>query len=224
MILFQDQVVQLGMDGGGLTAAEADRMRRSFGRRDGAAQAKEYRRRFIAGAAARGAAPEVAARIFAKFNPHYMFPEGHALAFAFTDYQRAWLRRYFALEFYVALFNEQPMGFWDLDTLKQDARRLGLRVARPGVNRSELGCTAEGADILRLGLTMVKGIDRRQGGRLLRIRQEGGEFSGLSDLLARSGLSREALENLARCGALEELPEGGDQREVLWRLGGGLPG
>lgn len=221
VILFQDQVVQLGMDVGGLTAAEADRMRRSFGRRDGAAAVAEYRRRFMAGAELRGVPPEAAARIFARFNPHYMFPEGHALAFAFTAYQMAWLRRHFPLEFYLALFNEQPMGFWDPDTLKQDARRLGLRVARPCVNRSELVCTAEGADMLRLGLTSVKGIDRRQGARLLAARREVGEFVGLSDLLARSGLSREALENLARCGGLAGLPDSSDRRETLWRLGAG---
>ena len=80
-----------------------------------------------------------------------MSPEGRALAFAFTAYQMAWLRRYHPLEFYVTLFNEQPMGFWDLDTLKQDA----LRVAHPGVNRSGAMCTAEGDDTLRLGLSLV---------------------------------------------------------------------
>ena len=105
----------------------------------------------------------------------------------------AWLRRYHPLEFFVGLFNEQPMGFWDLDTLKQDAHRLGLRVAHPDVNRSELLCTAEGANTLRLRLTFVKGVDARLGETLLRAR-ESGEFRDLPDLLARSGLSREALE------------------------------
>ena len=94
VILFQDQVVQLGMDVGGFTAAEADRMRRSFARRNGAAVVEEYRARFLAGAAVRGVPKADAERIFGKFNPHYMFPEGHALAFAFTAYQMAWLRRY----------------------------------------------------------------------------------------------------------------------------------
>ena len=103
----------------------------------------------------------------------------------------AWLRRYFPLEFYGALFNEQPMGFWDLDTMKQDARQLGLRALYPCVNRSVL----EGTAGLRLGLGKVKGIDRRQGAQLLAAREAGGEFSGLGDLLARSGL-----ENLTRCG------------------------
>ena len=112
VIMFQDQVVQLGMDVGGFTAADADRRRRAFGRRNGAALVESYRQRFLAGAVERGVPASVAETIFGKFNPHYMFPEGHALAFAFTAYQMGWLRRYHPLEFFVALFNEQPMGFW----------------------------------------------------------------------------------------------------------------
>ena len=220
VIMFQDQVVQLGMDVGGFTAAEADRMRRAFGRRNGAALVESYRQRFMAGAVERGVPEGVAETIFGKFNPHYMFPEGHALAFAFTAYQMGWLRRYHPLEFFVALFNEQPMGFWDLDTLKQDARRLGLRVAHPDVNHSDLLCSAEGDETLRLGLTFVKGLDRRLGETLLRAR-EAGPFADLSDLLARSGLPREALENLARAGAMDGLSVCADRRSVLWQVGAG---
>ena len=220
VIMFQDQVVQLGMDVGGFTAAEADRMRRAFGRRDGQRLVAQYRERFIAGAAERGMPAETAEVIFGKFNPHYMFPEGHAVAFAFTAYQMAWLRRYHPLEFFVALFNEQPMGFWNLDTLKQDARRQGLRVAHPDVNRSELLCAAEGDDTLRLGLTFVKGVDNRLGETLVRAR-EAGPFADLSDLLARSGLPREALENLARAGAMDGLAGFTDRRSVLWQVGAG---
>ena len=218
--MFQDQVVQLGMDVGGFTAAEADLMRRSFGRRDCQRLVAQYRSRFVAAAEEQGVLASVAEVIFGKFNPHYMFPEGHAVAFAFTAYQMAWLRRYHPLEFFVALFNELPMGFWDLDTLKQDARRLGLRVAHPDVNRSELLCTAEGDDILRLGLTFVKGVDHRLGETLLRAR-EAGAFADLPDLLARSGLPREALENLARAGAMDALHGFTDRRSVLWQVGAG---
>ncbi len=112
------------------------------------------------------------------------------------------------------------MGFWDLDTLKQDARRLELRVAHPDVNRSELLCTAEGDDTLRLGLTFVKGVDNHLGETLLHSRKTG-PFADLSDLLARSGLSREALENLTRAGAMDALPDCADRRSVLWQVGAG---
>ena len=220
VIMFQDQVVQLGMDVGGFTAAEADRMRRAFGRRNGESLVASYREMFLNGAAARGVPQRAAEAIFGKFNPHYMFPEGHALAFAFTAYQMAWLRRYHPLEFFVALFNQQPMGFWDLDTLKQDARRLRLRIAHPDVNRSQLLCTPEGDDTLRLGLTFVKGIDSRLGSIMLKAR-EARPFAGLSDVLARSGLSREALENLTRAGAMDSLSDFSDRSTALWQVGTG---
>ena len=220
VIMFQDQVVQLGRDVAGLTAAEADRMRMAFGRRDAATRVAYWRERFYAGAETRGIAREIAERVFAKFNAHYMFPEGHALAFAITAYQMAWLRRYHPLEFYVALFNEQPMGFWDLDTLKQDARRLGLSVAPPCVNRSEAICVMEGAATLRLGLTGVKGVDQRLAETLLQARR-GGDFRSVGDLLARGGLPREAYENLARCGAMDALPDVAGRAAALWAVGVG---
>ena len=69
-----------------------------------------------------------------------MFPESHSHAFAVTAYQAAWLKRYHPLEFFVALMNNQPMGFYPLETLKQDARRFGVPFANPCVNASEAKC------------------------------------------------------------------------------------
>lgn len=46
-------------------------------------------------------------------------------------------------------------------------------------------------------------------------------FRNLPDLLARSGLPREALENLARAGALGTLPGIADRRQALWQVGAG---
>ena len=51
-------------------------------------------------------------RIFEKINGHYMFPESHSHAFAVTAYQAAWLKSHHPLEFFVALINSQPMGFY----------------------------------------------------------------------------------------------------------------
>ena len=118
----------------------------------------------------------------------------------------------------MGLFNQQPMGFWDVETLKEDARRLNLRVLHPDVNRSDARCTAEGADALRLGLTSVKGVDSRLAERLLFARQAG-EFASLGDLVSRSGLQREPLEHLVRAGAMDAVTGGMDRRRALWEVG-----
>ena len=84
------------------------------------------------------------------------FPKSHAAAFGLLAYQSAWLRHYHPTEYYVALFNNQPMGFYSLDALGRDARRNGIETLLPDVNRSRVACTAEGDD-LRIGLGFVRG-------------------------------------------------------------------
>ena len=131
VIVWQEQVVQLIMDVAGFTAAEADEVRRAFARPNSAHLVAMHGERFVQGARRNGVPEETARRIFAKVNGHYMFPESHSHAFAVTAYQAAWLKRHHPLEFFVALMNNQPMGFYPLETLKEDARRFGIPSSTP---------------------------------------------------------------------------------------------
>ena len=76
-----------------------------------------------------------------------MFPESHSHAFAVPAYQVAWLKRCHPLEFFVALMNNQPTVFYPMETLKQDARRFGVPVLNPCVNRSRAKCAPETGDV-----------------------------------------------------------------------------
>ena len=46
-------------------------------------------------------------------------------------------------EFFVAIFNQQPMGFYNLETLKEDAWRHGITVLNPDINKSDPKCLIE---------------------------------------------------------------------------------
>ena len=86
-----------------------------------------------------------------------MFPESHAFAFGVTAYQASWLKYHYPLEFFVGLFNQQPMGFYNLETLKEDARRHQVRVLNPDINKSRSKCVIENG-ALRLGFLQVLGL------------------------------------------------------------------
>jgi error-prone DNA polymerase len=143
IVLFQDQVNQLAIDVAGFAPSEADRLRRAFGRKHNDELIERYRQQFLAGAAKNGVPEEAAETIFKKFNGQYMFPESHAFAFGVTAYQASWLKYYYPLEFFAAIFNQQPMGFYNLETLKEDARRHGITVLNPDINKSTAKCTLE---------------------------------------------------------------------------------
>ena len=138
VIVWQEQVVQLIMDVASMTAAEADEVRRAFARANSEHLIAMHRERFFEGAGANGVPPDIAEKIFNKINGHYMFPESHSHAFAITAYQAAWLKRYHPLEFFVTLINNQPMGFYPVETLKEDARKFGVHFLNPCVNHSEV--------------------------------------------------------------------------------------
>ena len=143
IIVWQEQVVQLIEDVAGMTAAEADEVRRAFARPNNDHLVAMHWERFAEGARRNGVPDETAAKIFAKINGHYMFPESHSHAFAVTAYQAAWLKRYYPLEFFVALIDNQPMGFYPVETLKQDARRFGVPFLNPCVNGSLAACAPD---------------------------------------------------------------------------------
>ena len=216
IILYQDQMNQLAIDIGGLSPYEADQMRRAFSRRNATELLKVYWRRFRAGALKKGIDEKTAIRIFRKMNGHYMFPEAHAVAFGVTSYQLAWLKYYYALEFFTALINQQPMGFWGLETLKQDAKRHGIVVLNPDINKSDGKCTIEG-QCIRLGCLNVANVGEAASNRIVEERAANGLYQSLGDFMGRTGLQREVVESLVEAGAFDPLDE--DRRSLLWESG-----
>ena len=232
IIVWQEQVVQLIMDVAGMTAAEADEVRRAFARANNEPLIEMHRQRFLEGARTRGVPPDLAERIFGKINGHYMFPESHSHAFAITAYQAAWLKRYHPLEFFVTLINNQPMGFYPFETLKQDARRFGVPFLNPCANRSEvraapasLRSPSQGelpqAEGVRLGLGMIKDIGPESAKLIVEERNQHGPYSDAGELVRRTGLKPQSVRSLVEAGAFDALTP--NRRTALWEAGLSIP-
>ena len=220
VIVWQEQVVQLIMDVAGMTAAEADELRRAFARPRNEHLLAMHWRRFREGARGKGVPDATARTIFAKINGHYMFPESHSHAFAITAYQAAWLKRYHPLEFFVALVNNQPMGFYPLETLKEDARRFGAPFLNPCVNTSEARAIPDNGCV-RLGLRMVKDVGAAAAELIVAERARDGPYAGAGDLVRRTGLKPQAARSLVEAGAFDAVAP--HRRRALWDAGLAIP-
>ena len=220
VILFQDQINQLAHDVGGLSHSEADRLRRAFVKPDNGPMLQRWWERFRDGARAKGVDEETARFIFNRFNGHYMFPESHAFAFGVTAYQISWLKHYYPVEFYLGLFNQQPMGFYTPETLKEDAKRHGVSILNPDVNLSAKLCTIEEdgeADSIRLGLCYVKGLGEAAIQAIDGAKKRSGSFLDLAGFMSRSGLEQQQVEDLIDAGAMDGLCQ--DRRRARWEVG-----
>ena len=216
IIVWQEQVVQLIEDVAGMTAAEADEVRRAFTRPNSERLIAMHWRRFLEGALGNGVSEETARKIFSKINGHYMFPESHSHAFAVTAYQAAWLKRYYPLEFFVALMNNQPMGFYPMETLKQDARRFGVPFLNPCLNESHAICAPERGSV-RLGLQLIKDVGAESAKLIAEERERHGPYVTAGDLVRRTGLKPQAVLSLAMAGAFDGVTH--NRRQALWEAG-----
>ena len=216
IIVWQEQVVQLVVDVAGMTAAQADELRRAFARPNNAHLIAMHWQRFLEGALRNGVPEEAARKIFGKINGHYMFPESHSHAFAVTAYQAAWLKRYHPVEFFAGLLNNQPMGFYPLETLKEDARRFGVPVLNPCVNRSQARCTPRNGSVL-MGLQFVKDVGEESAKAIVRERDRHGPYTDAGDLVRRTGLKPQAALSLTQAGAFDGVTP--NRRRALWDAG-----
>ena len=216
IIVWQEQVVQLISDVSGMKTSEADEIRRAFARPNGDHLIAMHRRRFLEGALANGVPKDIAEKIFDKVNGHYMFPESHSHAFGVTAYQAAWLKCHHPLEFFVALMNSQPMGFYPLETIKEDARRFGVPFLNPCVNRSGVKCSSHNGSVL-LGLGKVKDVGEESAKLIVEERERHGFYTGAGDLVRRTGLKPLAVHSLVMAGAFDGVTA--NRREALWDAG-----
>lgn len=225
VLLYQEQAIQVAMTSADFSAGEADMLRRALNRSRSVEAMAQLRDRFLRGAQVKGIDPETALLIFDQLAGFagYGFCRSHATSFALISYQTAWLKHYHPASFFCALFNQRP-GFFPIRTLTSDARRHGIDVLPPDVNRSEWVYSLEKRSTenkqakkqaIRTGFMAVNGVGE-EGWKQLQTARVKGPFTDLHDFCARAQLPEPALQNLIRAGALDRF---GHRRELLWSLG-----
>ena len=143
--LFQEQGMKVAVALAGFTPGQADALRRAMGFKRSREAMALIEPALRAGMTARGIAPDVQDQIVRQLTAfaNYGFPESHAASFALLVYASAYLKRYYTPEFYCALLNAQPMGFYAPGTLVHDARRHGVEVRPVDLAYSSWDCTLE---------------------------------------------------------------------------------
>jgi error-prone DNA polymerase len=251
VIIFQDQVLQVCQALARFTAGQAEALRRAMSRKRSRELLEGFWEEFRDGAAKNGAAEEIARKVFEQVVAfsEFGFPKSHAAAFGLLAYQSAWLFHYHPVEYYAALFNNQPMGFYSIDALGRDAVRHGVEVLLPDINRSDVWCTVEdeaatqrgsdaapdsgqalprcpaallprgGGGAVRIGLGFLRDWSEEHTQAVVEERERNGPYRSLSDLVRR------APAGLTR-NAFDHLVWVGacddfglTRRELLWQVG-----
>jgi len=156
-VLYQEQVMQACVHLGGMTMADADKVRKIIGKKKDAREFDVFKEKFVEGAS-KYVAPNVARDLWHDFEAHagYSFNKSHAVAYSTLSYWTAWLKYYYPLEFMFALLKNES----NKDTRTEyliEAKRMGIPVKLPHINDSDIDFKIEGKGI-RFGLSAIKYI------------------------------------------------------------------
>ena len=192
----------------GYSLGEADLLRRAMGKKK-KEEMDQQRARFISGAEKNGIPAERSGFIFDLVDKFagYGFNKSHAAAYAVVSYQTAWLKANAPVEFFAASMSLDLSNTDKLAVFYQDAKRFGVPVRPPDVNRSGADFEVEEGEVLyALGAVRNVGLEAMK--HLVSVREAGGPFRDLFDFVERVDpkmVNRRALENLARAGAFDTL-------------------
>lgn len=220
--LFQEQGMKLAVVAAGFTASQADSLRRVMSHKRSLEKMNALCVDLAAGMRKNGLSDEAIDIITFQLKSfaNYGFPESHSASFALLVYASAHMKCYFAPEFYCAILNAQPMGFYSPATLVRDAIRHDVEIRPVDLAVSNWDCTLEDIEgkpaALRLGLRYIRGLGKRAHESLERAWKEGGRFQSLEDVCKRSGLRTKDFEKLASAGAFETFCPG--RRRALWEV------
>jgi len=215
--LFQEQLLQIAMVMADFSGGEAEDLRRALSFHRSEERMQKVTAKMRGHMAAKGIKPEVIESILQSVSSFalYGFPESHAISFAILAYGSAWLKTHRAPEFYTALLNNQPMGFYSSATLVKDAKRHGVQIRPVCARRSEWLCVIEADASIRLGFCVVQGMRQAQVIPLLANRRAQ-PFVAMEDFKRRAGLNRNELRSLAEIGALNCFAA--HRRDALWQV------
>ena len=222
VMVYQEQVMRILNGVGGIPLRQAYQCIKAISKKKLATIAK-YKEEYIDGAKERDIDVAIAENLFNLIEKFagYGFNKSHSTAYGLVSYQTAYLKAHFPHEFMAALLS---CGMESSDRIQEhtdDARRQGIEVVPPDVNRSFVEFAVEqGEDDTKrvlFGLGAVKGLGEEAMASLVEAREKGGPFTEIFDLAERVDprwMTKSVLEILIKAGALDNLGPNRGQHEA----------
>jgi len=224
VLVYQEDVVRVGMAMAGWSHPEADKLRKLLGKWDCSKKLPAFYDNFRQGCLSNGIPQSVIDEVWSMIETFrgYSFCKPHSASYAQVSFESAWIKAHHPAHFFASVITNQG-GFYPAIAYLGDARRHRLVVKGPDVNRSQYGFSAEGEQGLRVGLMAIKGAWQKDIEALLESREKCGEFSSLEELFVRVPLSVDTATSLASAGAFDLWAQDGDRTRLAWAVFGGVP-
>ncbi|WP_027138244.1 DNA polymerase III subunit alpha [Gaetbulibacter saemankumensis] len=215
VMVYQEDVIKVAHIFGGLSLAEADKLRRGM---SGKFRSREeflgVKQLFFNNCKQKGESETVISTVWKQIESFagYAFAKGHSASYAVESYQSLFLKAYYPIEYMVATINNFG-GFYRTELYVHEARMHGAAIEPPCINTSYNEAYVKDKSIY-LGFMFLHALENKTIKNILTNRQQAGKFISLDDFIDRVPISIEQISILIKINAFRFT--GINKRELLW--------
>ena len=211
LLVYQEQIMQIFQDVGGLSMKEADDVRRAIGKKK-LDVLQSWRERVEKSFLDKGATVKEFIEVwetileFAK----YSFNKSHSAAYAKTGYVSQYLKVHFPIEYWTVALNyaneEDTLTY-----LSEILQSKKISIRPPDINKSGISMTSNQVEsIIFWGIESIKGIGEETAMQIINNRKENGDYKSFADFFFRhtfrgSKVKKQTYEALIASGAFDIL-------------------
>ncbi|UCC38642.1 MAG: DNA polymerase III subunit alpha [Candidatus Aminicenantes bacterium] len=201
LLLYEEQVMQIAERVAGMPPEEGDLLRRDLKRGEVDA---EFKGQFFREAEERGYTPGEIKKLWKTMGEFssYSFNKAHSASYASMAYQAVYLKTHHTIHYLTAVLNAGG-GYYGLAEYIEEAKRGGIRILGPDVNRSHYQFKVEGKNI-RVGFTSIKGLSLKTIDKVIEERKHG-EYLSIEDFLCRVPSTKTELLSFIKAGVFDSL-------------------
>ncbi|MBT3848407.1 MAG: DNA polymerase III subunit alpha, partial [Candidatus Marinimicrobia bacterium] len=219
IMVYEEQVSMAAMTLAGLGYAEAEALRKTMSRDSMQHLTLSWKKKFMEGSLRRGYSPNIIKDVWDMIASFvgYSFCKPHSASYAMLSFTCAYLKAHFTAEFLASVISNQG-GFYSPYAYMSEARRFGIQILPPDVNRSHKVWRGRKGKI-RMGFMSIKRL-RQKALDIILDERKAGEFDSLDDFLSRVDLDLADAMALTNAGCFKSLTPELTHRELAYRVAG----
>jgi len=215
IMVYEEQVSMVGRVMSGMTYAQSDKFRKVMSRRSKAWQIQEVTDWFFDGARERGYDEELTQQVWdmVKSFEGYSFNKPHSASYAMLSFKCAYLKAHYPAEFLASVVTNQG-GYYSAFAYLSEARRFGIKVLLPDINKSGFEYRGYKNKIL-MGFIQIQHLQQKSVEALLEERKKG-DFTSLGDFLERTDIVFSDVRALIKAGCFDRLEREMSRPEMIY--------
>ena len=217
IMVYQEDVSRTAMALAGFNAAQADGLRKILTKKS-KRRLNEHKQKFYHGANKKGLDSSTIDAVWDMIMSFsgYSFCKPHSASYALVSFKSAWLKAHYPAQFIAAVISNQG-GFYAPFAYVSEAKRMGLRVLGPDINRSEKQYTGRNG-WLQIGLMQLSGLNCNCTEELLENRRANGPFDSFDDFIRRVRPAPSDTKTLIKAGCFDRTEPEATRPELIWSL------